>query len=71
MLTGWGSWLPAVEYYSKHFDSVQKVVNLFNAKETASIKTAQEIFTINSVRLTLLFNKKFSSKKFYIWKLKD
>ena len=57
VLTRWGTWLSAVEYYSKHFDSVQKVVNLFNAEEAASIKTAQEIFAKDSVRCDIAFIK--------------
>ena len=44
ILTRWGTWVQAVEYYARHFDSLKNFVcNDQDASDAASIAMAQNI----------------------------
>lgn len=49
VLTRWGSWIDAVGYYAKNFDSVKQVLQHFDSQDAVSIETAKESF--NDVKL--------------------
>ena len=57
VLTRWGTWLTAVDYYSQHFNEVQQVVNSFDPEDAACIKTAQEIFSKETVKCEIAYIK--------------
>lgn len=42
IITRWGTWLNAVEYYSNNFDSIKSVIS--NLDEAESIKKSKELF---------------------------
>lgn len=55
VITRWGTWLAAVEYYSKNFDSVKSVVDKLNATDAVSIKNAQELMAGHKLKQDLAF----------------
>ena len=57
VVTRWGTWLAAAEYYADHFEILKAVVDRFNPSESKVVETAQEIFKKNRVRGKLAFIK--------------
>jgi len=43
--TRWGTWLDAVEFYSKNLESVKNVVNAFDPEDAACIRQAQKVLS--------------------------
>ncbi|PSN38511.1 hypothetical protein C0J52_22137 [Blattella germanica] len=45
ILTRWGSWIDAVGYYAKNFDSVKQVLQHFDSQDAVSVESAKESFS--------------------------
>lgn len=43
VVTRWGTWLEAAEYYADHFNSIKDVVQLLNDEDAACIPKAKEL----------------------------
>ncbi|KAJ4435285.1 hypothetical protein ANN_17895 [Periplaneta americana] len=43
ILTMWGTWLEAPNYYSKHITMVKNFIDMLDSSDAASIKLAQEL----------------------------
>lgn len=53
VLTRWGTWLDAVEYYHRHFDAIKLVVDGLNSEEAQAIARAKAAFNDASVKQDL------------------
>jgi hypothetical protein len=68
--TRWGSWLNAVEYYAKYYQSFIEFVNSLNPEDSVHIKEAQKISLNASLTCDLAyFNANFQSLVTVIKKL--
>ena len=45
ILTRWGTWLNAANYYCTNYNVIEDIVNEFNEGEASSIKTAKTLFS--------------------------
>jgi hypothetical protein len=43
VLTRWGTWLEAADFYAKHYDSVKQVIGSFAVADAESIRVAQDL----------------------------
>ena len=50
VLTRWGTWLQAVEYYAEYIDSIKNVLHAMDSEDAASIEAAQTVVCDTSVR---------------------
>lgn len=57
IITRFGTWLEAVEYYCAHFDAVRSVVDAFDPGEANAIKIAQEKFALKQTKFELVYIK--------------
>lgn len=55
VVTRWGTWLDAVEYYAQNFEQFVSVVNDLDKDEASSIEILQELLKDPSVKLELAF----------------
>ncbi|CAL8076763.1 unnamed protein product [Orchesella dallaii] len=46
----WGTWLQAADFYASHFEEIRNVVSSLDASDAASIKSAQSLFEMRSLR---------------------
>lgn len=44
VVTRWGTWLEAVNFYADHFDSLKDVVSRFNPEDSSAVREAQTLF---------------------------
>ena len=44
VLTRWGTWIAAVDYYTENFKIIKNIVKAFDKKESLVIKKAQKLF---------------------------
>jgi hypothetical protein len=44
IITRWGTWLQAVNYYSKFYDEIKNIVSMLDSEHAASISKGKEIF---------------------------
>jgi len=44
ILTRWGTWLSAVNYYCKNYDGLKSVISELNSEDAISITNAQRLF---------------------------
>jgi hypothetical protein len=47
VLTRWGTWLDAAEYYCETYTVIEEIVNNFDSSEAFSIKIVKELFSIS------------------------
>ena len=57
VLTRWGTWLDACNYYCEHFEIVKKVINSFDSDSAASIKVAQDLLSNSELQGKLAYIK--------------
>ena len=55
VITRWGTWLNAAIYYAKHLEAFTSVVNTLDTKEARSIKKAQQLTRLESLKGDLAF----------------
>ena len=55
VLTRWGTWLEAVEYYAQNFNSVKAVIESIDPNEAKCVEQAQKLLKDNAVRRDLCF----------------
>jgi len=48
--TRWGTWLIAADFYAAHFDKIKLVINELDKTDAVSIKNAQTLFEMGSLR---------------------
>ncbi|ODM91476.1 hypothetical protein Ocin01_15206 [Orchesella cincta] len=51
--TRWGTWLVAADFYAEHFDAIKSVVDSLDKSDAASIKNAQNLLGMQSLRMNL------------------
>lgn len=57
VLTRWGTWLSAVEYYVDNFEAVKVVIDQLNGNDAQSIRDSKKSFASPNVREQLAFIK--------------
>lgn len=57
VVTRWGTWLTAAEYYADHFEIVKTVIDSLDPSEAKAVETAQEILKKKRIREKLVFIK--------------
>lgn len=57
IITRWGTWLNAAEYYTDHFDDVKAVVDEFDVNDAQSIQTAKDVLALPNIKQQLAFIK--------------
>lgn len=57
ILTRWGTWLNAADYYCTNYSAIEEVVNGFNEGEASSIKTAKALFSSTTLTGELAYIK--------------
>lgn len=57
VITRFGTWLEAVEYYCTHFDAVRSVVDSFDPEDANAIEVAQQTFALARTKFQLVFIK--------------
>lgn len=55
IITRWGTWLEAVEYYTNNYGVIKNVVNSFDKQDSFAIKNAQKIFQEANLEEELIF----------------
>jgi hypothetical protein len=55
VITRWGSWLMAVEYYTKYFDKFSEVIQHFDGEESVFIEELQELVNNFNLKNDLAF----------------
>lgn len=55
ILTRWGRWIEAAQYYAKHFEAVQDVLGGFDSAEAAGISIAQTEFNSEGIKEDLVY----------------
>ncbi|KAH6932726.1 hypothetical protein HPB50_009047 [Hyalomma asiaticum] len=55
VVTRWGTWLKAVDYYNKHFAGVKAVVNSFAADESIAVRRAQTVLHHDALESDLAY----------------
>jgi hypothetical protein len=46
IVTRWGTWLNAANYYCTNYSETEKIFNNFDRKDSSSIKSVQELFSV-------------------------
>jgi len=57
VITRWGTWLNAVNYYCENFSYVKKVVLQLNHDDSTTIKEAKELMSKSSLEVNLIYIK--------------
>lgn len=57
VITRWGTWLQAVDYYAEYFDEVKLVVDALDSNEAVSVAEVQNNFSNTDVRNQLTYIK--------------
>lgn len=55
VLTRWGTWIQAVEFYNENFDAVKSVVTSFPAESGAAVRESQNAFNEPGVECSLSY----------------
>lgn len=55
VLTRWGTWLGAVEYYAKNFDQFKNVVEKLDDADAFAIKNIKEILNLSNIKSEIAF----------------
>ena len=50
IVTSWGTWLDAAKYYCTNYTEIEKIFNKFDRKDSSSIKSVQELFSVTMSR---------------------
>jgi len=49
-VTRWGTWLDTANYYCTNYREIEKIFNKFDRKDSSSIKSVQELFSVTMSR---------------------
>lgn len=49
VVTRWGTWLEAVEYYNCYFSDIKAVINGLPIDESVAVTKAQAVLSVNSL----------------------
>ena len=55
VLTRWGSWLKAVEYYNKFYDEFLSVINSLDSDESSSVNECKELLQSVEIKVNLCY----------------
>lgn len=55
IITRWGTWLEAVNYYSKFYDEIKNIVSMLDSEHAASISKGKEIFERPNIKSALSY----------------
>ena len=55
IITRWGTWLEACNYYSENFRTIKRIVRLLDDKDSMSVKNAQSILGDPEIKNSLAF----------------
>ena len=55
IITRWGTWLQAVNYYSKFYDEIKNIVSMLDSEHAASISKGKEIFERPNIKSALSY----------------
>lgn len=55
VITRWGTWLQAADYYAKHFESIKNVLSFLRAADAISIRNAKNILEKENLQRDLTF----------------
>ena len=55
IITRWGTWLNAVNYYSNNFDIIKNIINSFDSNEAAAIRKSKQLINDSNVKENLIF----------------
>lgn len=55
IITRWGTWLKAAIYYSEHFKTIKKVVNMLDSDDAVAIEKVKKIISDTNVQSNLIF----------------
>jgi hypothetical protein len=50
IVTRWGTWLDAANYYCTNYSEIQKIFNKFDTKDSSSTKSVQDLFSVTMSR---------------------
>jgi hypothetical protein len=50
IVTCWGTWLNAANYCCTNYNEIEKIFNKFDTKDSSSIKSVQELFSVKMSR---------------------
>jgi hypothetical protein len=50
IITRWGTWLDAANYYCTNYSEIEKIFNKFDPNDSFSIKSVQELFSVTMSR---------------------
>lgn len=57
VLTRWGTWIKAANYYCEHFETIKSIINNFDDDDAVSIKKAKQYLADKSIETQLIFIK--------------
>jgi hypothetical protein len=55
VLTKWGTWIQAVNFYNKHFDVVKSVVATFHAESAVAVRESQTAFSEPKIACSMAY----------------
>jgi hypothetical protein len=55
VLTRWGTWIQAVNFYNKHFDVVKSVVTTFHAESAVAVRESQTALIETKVACSMAY----------------
>jgi hypothetical protein len=50
IVTCWGTWLNAANYYYTNYSEIEKIFNKYDTKDSSSFKSVQELFSVTMSR---------------------
>ncbi|KAF0768301.1 DUF659 domain-containing protein [Aphis craccivora] len=57
ILTRWGTWIKAANYYCEHFEQIKLIVNSFDDNDAVSIKNSKKCLSDKNIEAQLVFIK--------------
>ena len=57
ILTRWGTWIKAANYYCEHFEQIKLIVNSFDDNDAVSIKNSKKCLSDQNIEAQLIFIK--------------
>lgn len=60
ILTRWGTWLDAADYYCTHYSVIENIFNKFDRDDSSSIRTVQDLFSSTTSRNLAYIKSNFS-----------
>lgn len=57
ILTRWGTWIKAANYYCEHFEQIKLIINSFNDNDAVAIKNSKKYLSDQNIEAQLVFIK--------------